>query len=273
MGDELRAGGVDAADRRVAWRALGTGPPIILLNGFSATAADWDPGFTVGLAEAFTVICPDHRGMGDSTLGDPAVPMTIDQMVDDVERVLDALEIDRAPIAGWSMGGFVAQRLAIRAPERVVALALMGTDPGGALAVRCDREYWQALTDLSGTPRQQASRLIPLLFPPALAPEVDKLFGDLIAEARAELDHEAVAGQERAMQHWHATDQPRPPIVPRTLVLHGTEDALIPFANAEMLASVWTGAAIERFDGCGHAFMAQDSAGASHAISTFFLAH
>ena len=74
------------------------------------------------------------------------------------------------------------------------------------------------------------------------------------------------------MQHWHATDQPPPHVVPRTLVLHGTEDVVIPFANAEVLASVWKGAATERFDGCGHAFMAQDSARASGAIVTFFLA-
>jgi pimeloyl-ACP methyl ester carboxylesterase len=264
-------GAIDVGDRRVAWRSIGDGPPMVLLNGYSATARDWDPGFTVALAEAFTVVCPDHRGMGDSTLGDPALPMTIDGMVDDVERVLDALGIEHAPIAGWSMGGFVAQRLAVRVPKRVDALALMATDPGGSPAVRADTAHWSALTDHSGTPREQASRLVPLLFPPALAPQVDQLFGDLIAEGRAQLDHEAVAGQQRAMHQWHATDQPRPAIVPRTVVLHGTEDVLIPFENADRLASVWTGARVERFDGAGHAFMAQDSAGVSAAIVTFFL--
>jgi pimeloyl-ACP methyl ester carboxylesterase len=266
-------GAVEVAGRRVAWRTLGTGPPMVLLNGFTATAQDWDPGFTVSLAEAFTVVCPDHRGMGDSTLGDPAAPMTVDGMVDDVERVLDELDIRHAPVAGWSMGGFVAQRLADRTPERVDALALMGTDPGGSLAVRAELRDWNALTDISGTPREQASRLIPLLFPPALAPQVDQLFGDLIAEARARLDPDAVAGQVRAMHQWHSTDQPRPAVVPRTLVLHGTEDVVIPAANADRLASVWTGAEVERFEGAGHAFMAQDSAGASEAIVTFFLAH
>jgi pimeloyl-ACP methyl ester carboxylesterase len=266
-------GAVEVAGRRVAWRTVGEGPPMLLLNGFSATAQDWDPGFTVALGEAFTVICPDHRGMGESTLGDPTIPMTIDAMVDDVERVLDALDVQHAPVAGWSMGGFVAQRLADRVPERVDALALMGTDPGGSLAVRAELSDWNALTDISGTPREQASRLIPLLFPPTLAPQVDQLFGDLIAETRARLDPDAVAGQVRAMQQWHATDQPRPGVVPRTLVLHGTEDVVIPPANADRLASLWTGAAVERFEGAGHAFMAQDSAGASKAILTFFLAH
>jgi pimeloyl-ACP methyl ester carboxylesterase len=264
-------GAIEVAGRKVVWRTVGDGPPMMLLNGYSATAQDWDPGFTVALGEAFTVICPDHRGMGDSTLGDRGIPITVDGMVDDVERVLDALGIEHAPVAGWSMGGFVAQRLAARVPERVDALALMGTDPGGSLAVRADPEHWRALTDHSGSPREQASRLIPLLFPPAIAPQVDQLFGDLIAEARAQLDHDALAGQERAIQQWHATDQPRPSPAPRTLVLHGTEDVVIPFANAERLASVWHGARVEAFDGSGHAFMAQDSAGASSAILTFFL--
>jgi pimeloyl-ACP methyl ester carboxylesterase len=262
---------IEVDGRRVGWRTLGEGPRLVLLNGYSATAQDWDPGFLGALTATFQVICPDHRGMGQSTLGDPDLPMTIDGLVDDLERVLDALGDDRFAVAGWSMGGFVAQRLAVRAPERVASLALLGTDPGGSRAVRAEPWAWDALLDHSGTPREQASRIVPLLFPPALVPVIDEAFGDLIAEARAALDPIALRGQQRAMRQWHADDQPRPEpaTAPRVLALHGSEDVVIPAANLEALAAVWPACALERFDGAAHAFMAQDPTGVGAAITTF----
>jgi pimeloyl-ACP methyl ester carboxylesterase len=105
-------------------------------------------------------------------------------MASDLEALLDALEIERLTVVGWSMGGYVAQRLARRAPGRVVALGLISTDPGGPAAVPARPETWAALVDHSGTPREQASRLISLLFPPAVAAEIDRQFGEVVAAAR-----------------------------------------------------------------------------------------
>jgi benzoyl-CoA-dihydrodiol lyase len=133
--------------------------------------------------------------MGGSGLGDPE-GVTIDSMAADVARLLDALELASAPVAGWSMGGFVTQQIARHDPSRVEAMILMGTDPGGSAAVRATAETWGRLTDHSGTPREQASRMIPLLFPPELVPAIDAAFGDLIAEARAALSPDALTGME-----------------------------------------------------------------------------
>src|SRR5664279_5347582 len=117
------AGGeIEVEGRRLAWRAVGSGAPLLLVNGYAATAADWDPAFLDGLSESFEVVCPDNRGVGGSELGDGE--LTVDGMAADLEALLDALGIERAPIVGWSMGGFIAQRLAERAPGRVSALAL-----------------------------------------------------------------------------------------------------------------------------------------------------
>ena len=126
---------IDIDGRRYAFGSIGSGPPLVLLNGYSASAQDWDPTLLGGLAASFEVICPDHRGMGESELGDPA-ELTIDSMAADVERLLSAKGIERAPVAGWSMGGFIAQRLVARAPQNVQAMVLMATDPGGPAAVR-----------------------------------------------------------------------------------------------------------------------------------------
>lgn len=156
---------IEVDGRRLGLRSIGRGPALLLVNGYAATAADWDPQLLSALGRSFELLCPDNRGVGASTLGDPA-ELTVDAMAADLETLLDALEIERVPVAGWSMGGFVAQRLAARAPTRVEALVLLSTDPGGSAAARCEPRVWALLTDHSGTPREQASRLISLLFPP-----------------------------------------------------------------------------------------------------------
>jgi pimeloyl-ACP methyl ester carboxylesterase len=253
-----REGEVEIGAWTLARRSLGDGPPLLLVNGYAATGADWDPELLSGLASAFEVICPDSRGMGGSTLVDG--PLTVDAMVADLEALLDALGLERVALAGWSMGGFVAQRLAELAPARVSALALLSSDAGGPQALRPDPAVWARLTDHSGTPREQASRLISLLFPPELAPEIDREFGDAVAAARAALSEPALSAQEEAMDAWLATEReaPDPATAPPVLIVHGVEDAVIPVANAELLAARWPGARIERIEGGGHAFMAQE---------------
>ena len=145
---------IEIAGRRFAWRSLGGGPPLLLLNGYAATADDWDPVLLKTLAHSFELICPDNRGMGDSELGDPS-ELTIDAMAGDLESLLDALQIDHAPVAGWSMGGYVAQALAERSPTRVAAMVLLASAPGGPQAVSGEPRSWALLTDHSGTPRSR----------------------------------------------------------------------------------------------------------------------
>lgn len=250
----------------LARRVLGSGPPLLLINGYAATGADWDPGFLAALAESFEVICPDNRGVGESERG--AGELTIAAMAADMEGLLDALAIERCAVVGWSMGGFVAQSLARRAPARVASLALLATDPGGPDSVPADPAVWARLTDHSGSDREQATRLISLLFPPPLAAQIDAEFGELVAAARAGLDPDALRAQEAAMEAWHR-DGMTPPAAgeaPPALVLHGELDEVIPVGNAEALAAHWPGAGVEVFAGCGHGLMAQEPRRAAAAI-------
>lgn len=262
------SGTIDVGGRRLAWTAVGDGPPLLLVNGYAATAADWDPTFLAELGKSFRVICPDNRGVGDSQPGDLG-ELTIDAMAADLESLLDALELERAPVAGWSMGGFVAQRLALRVPERVAALVLLSTDPGGPSAALADMDVWDRLIDHSGTPREQATRMISLLFPLPLARDIDRQFGYIVADARASLSLQTLDAQEIAMDAWHATEQPAPASAPPVLVAHGSEDVVIPAANSGLLAARWDAARVERFDGGGHAFMAQEPIRLARLIADF----
>lgn len=246
--------------------------PLLLINGYAATAADWDPAFIAALERSFEVICPDNRGVGAAPLGELDGPLTIEAMASDLEALLDAGEIERLPIVGWSMGGFIAQALAARAPRRVEALVLLSTDPGGPDAVLADPAIWAQLTDDSGPPREQAARLISLLFPPAVAAAIDRQLGDAVAAARAELSPAALGAQVGAMETWHAKQQPRPPTpaLP-VLVACGSEDIVIPPENGDLLAARWPNSRIERFAGGGHAFMAQEPERLADLITSFLL--
>ncbi|CAN5432913.1 alpha/beta hydrolase [soil metagenome] len=270
MGASENSGSIAIAGRRLAWRSLGEGPPLILINGYAATVAEWDLGFLTELASGHQVLCPENRGMGRSELGDPA-ELAIDTMASDVLELLDRRSIESAPVIGWSMGGFIAQRIATTASERVESLVLLASDPGGPAAVEAEPGTWAALTDHSGTPREQASRLIELLFPQPLAREIDRDFGDVVAAARAALSVPALNGQEAAIRGWHADAPPGPAenAPPPVLVAHGTADVVIPPSNAARVAELWPGARVEMFEGGGHAFMAQEPVRLAKSIESF----
>ena len=153
---------------------------------------------------------------------------------------------------------------------RVTALVLLATDPGGRAAVRAAPEVWTRLLDDSGSPREQAARLVTLLFPPELAPQIDRDFGDDIAAARARLDPSVLRAQAAAMAAWY-TDEPQPhdhhdlPV----LAACGTEDIVIPPTNVDRLAARWPGCTVERFAGGGHAFMAQEPERLASSMASF----
>ena len=266
--EEARIESTEIDGRRLAWRVVGQGPPLLLVNGYAATGADWDPTFLAALAARYEVICPDNQGTGGSDPGPE--PISVDALAADLRAVLAARGIESCPVAGWSMGGFAAQRLAETAPEAAEALALISTDPGGPAAVEADPADWQLLVDHSGSPREQASRLISLLFPPPQAEAIDREFGEVVAAARSALSPTILRAQEGAMEAWHREQRPAPRTAPPTLVVHGGEDRVIPAANAALSAERWGAAAPEVFSGCGHAVMAQQPEAVASGLCEFF---
>lgn len=274
MGDtgavEEETGSSPAADgAAIAWRALGNGEPLILINGYAGAKADWDPVFLHELGRHSRVICPDNRGIGDSELGSDEV--TVELLAADVLAVMDALGIERAPVAGWSMGGFIAQTLAAAHGERVGALVLLGTDPGGENSTTTSSEHFRRLIDHSGTPRERASRLISLLFPDPPASAIDEQFGEIVAAAQAVLDPAALEAQEQLMAAWHKAPSGArlDSIAAPVLAAHGAADIVIPAANSETIAARIPGAWKAIFPGTGHAFMAMEPVRLAALIGTF----
>jgi pimeloyl-ACP methyl ester carboxylesterase len=242
---------------RIAYRRIGQGRPLLVLNGLAATVADWDPLFIDRLASTNELVLLDNRGIGAST--DDGAPFDIGKLAEDVVRVIETLGLGTINVLGWSMGGFIAQTLALDHPNCVHKLILLSTDPGGADAELASPAVRAQLTDMSGTPHEQARRLLFLLFPKDVAESIYREFGDMVAAARSRLSPELVHRQALAMDIWHRDgvgDRLRK-LRALTLVAAGTEDIVIPPSNALALVNAIPGAWLAQFSGGGHAFMAQ----------------
>src|SRR5271166_6480868 len=104
---------VSAGGVTLSYERSGEGPPLLLIMGMSGTAQHWGEPFLEPLRRDFEVIVYDHRGVGESSPLDG--PVTITEMADDAAGLLAALGIDSAHVMGISMGGMVAQELALAA--------------------------------------------------------------------------------------------------------------------------------------------------------------
>ena len=192
---------VPVAGGQIAYRRIGSGRPVLVLNGFAATNADWDPSFIDGVASCNELILLDNRGIGGSA--DNGQPFDIGQLADDAAHVIGTLGFEQTSVMGWSMGGFIAQALALQHPHHVDKLILLSTDSGGPDTDRASPAVWSQLIDTSGTPHEQARRLLFLLFPGDVAESLYRQFGDIVAAARAQLSPELVKRQAAAIDAWH----------------------------------------------------------------------
>jgi len=258
---------VDGA--QIAYRRIGNGRSLVVLNGFAATSADWDPSFINRLSSSNELILIDNRGIGRST--DDGRSFDIARLADDVLRVVEALGIERTSLLGWSMGGFIAQTLALQYPRRINKVILLSTEAGGIDADLASAEVWSQLIDTSGTPDEQAHRLLSLLFPSGVAESVYREFGDVVAAARVRLSPGLINRQAAAIEAWHRTgigNQLREINVP-VLIAAGTADIVVPPSNALKLVNAIPGAWLAQFNGGGHAFMAQYPRPLADLINSF----
>ncbi len=244
----VRAGDID-----LSYERSGSGPPLLLIMGMSGTALHWGEPFLRELREDFDVIAYDHRGVGASTRLEGET--TIVQMAEDAAALLAALDIDAAHVLGISMGGMVAQELALRHPERILTLALGCTYCGGPGSELTDPARMAGLrAAMSSGDAQRALRAgWEINVSPAMVDDAEAYASYLDIAGRRRVALGVVMAQLRACAA-HDTSARLPELSVPTLVIHGTEDALLPVGNGRMVASLIPGAKLEIFEGVGHLF-------------------
>lgn len=244
---------VDVNGITLAYQELGSGSPLVLINGFASTMDMWNPPVLAALSGQYRVLIFDNRGTGYSSAS--GEPFSIPLFAGDTLALMDALGIARAHLLGHSMGSCIAQEIALAHPERAGRLVLVAGTCGGARMVRMRPEIWQTLSDKSGTGLDLANRMFSVLFPQEWRAAHDPW--QYCPDVRETVSEQSAVKQADALFSWAGTYDRLPAIRSPTLVVTGTEDVVIPPANSWLLAERIPGARLERIPGAGHGLMYQ----------------
>ncbi len=231
----------------------GSGPPLLLIMGMSGTALHWGEPFLQALREDFEVIVYDHRGVGSSSRLEG--PITIAALAEDAAGLLAALELDSAHVLGISMGGMIAQELALAHPDRIRTLTLGCTYCGGEGSSLAAPAVLQRLTEamMSGDRERAVRAAWEVNVSPTMAQDVDAYARFREIDAQRAVAVPVIMAQMQACTA-HDTNARLPGLRTPTLVIHGTADEMLPVQNGRLIASLIGGARLEILDGVGHLF-------------------
>lgn len=248
----MQRGAVRVHDAEIAWTAIGEGSEtIVLIMGLGGWSGDWGTLFPTQLAKHYRVVMFDNRGTGTSSRS-PG-PYTLEQFATDAVAVIDEVASGRAHVLGISMGGMIAQLVALDHSRRVDKLILVSTHCGGARALLPLPHIVPALFPTPGTPADVVVRTrLAAIAAPGWAEKNPEQLEERLRQSlkaptpvrtyRAQLD--AILRSDR----YARLDDIEAP----TLVVHGDADALVPYGNGELLAKRIPGARLHTLQGVGH---------------------
>jgi 3-oxoadipate enol-lactonase len=247
----------------------GQGEPLLLIMGLGGHILDWGWVLPKELARCYQVIMFDNRGAGRTT--QPPGPYSIKQMARDAIGLMDAIGLKRSFVFGASMGGMIAQEIALDYPMRVTKLVLGGTSVGGKERIKPALEieaYMQPRLDL--TPQGYLWWCAPAVYPNDFVykhPEIveRKIQANLAFPSQLH-SYEA---QLEALRTYDSYSR-LPSIHANTMVLTGNQDVLFPPENSRILAKQIPGAQLEEIEGAGHMFWISHPKETLNALTSFF---
>jgi pimeloyl-ACP methyl ester carboxylesterase len=244
---------VRAGEIELDYGRSGSGPPLLLIMGMSGTVFTWGETFLELLRRDFDVIVYDHRGVGAST--PLSGQITIAQLAEDASELLSALELDSAHVLGISMGGMIAQELALKHPEQVRTLTLGCTYCGGPHSTQGPPWVLERLTEgmMSGDPMLALRTAWQVNVSEAMADDAEAFAGFLETARQRSVAVPVIMAQLQACAA-HDTSTRLHQLAMPTLVIHGTEDLMLPVENGRQVAALIAGSRLEIFDGVGHLF-------------------
>lgn len=249
----------------------GSGKPLILIAGLGYSHWQWHKMVPL-LAEHFQVITFDNRGVGQSEK--PAGPYAAQLLARDTVGLLDELHIEKAIIAGHSMGGFVAQAIALDFPQRVEKLILCSTNFGGPNHVPVTSEAMKVLTDVSSDPLTRFKNGLAVSTAPNWSEKNPEMIEEWVKWRVANPIEPAPYQAQLAiglglLPEAAAFENKLSRINIPTLILFGAHDKVVPPANADLLMQKITGSLALIFPDAGHFFPIEIPEAASRAITDF----
>ena len=223
-----------------------------MINGLGLNLDNWDPRLVNELSRQFRLIAFDNRGAGRTDMSDKEYNIKL--FADDTAGLMEALGISKAHVLGLSMGGMVAQELALKYPENVSKLVLCSTHNGGLNVVQPSQKVVKMLaTGVSAMSKDEWRRIfLPLMFTADFI-EKNPDFMEIVTQRffRHPSSREAYTRQLVAIQDFDAHDRLRRIKVP-TLILHGRKDVLVPPENGSILADALPKAKFVYFEKSAH---------------------
>ncbi|MGI8773616.1 MAG: alpha/beta fold hydrolase [Actinomycetota bacterium] len=257
----------ELGDIDLHYRSYGDGPAVLGVMGFGLDQRYW-AGQVPAVSVGNRFITFDNRGTGRSSL---KLPESIEQMADDAVRLLDHLEIEKAVIFGASMGGTIAQRIALDHPERLGGLILAITWARPIEFMRRQHELARLVISELG-PERFAEATLLWMFTPRFFEMgrelIDQMMGALTAPGAPEMmSPEALLAQLDAFSN-HDVLAELPKISAPTLVVGGHMDVMVPGLASEEIAAAIPGARLEMFDS-GHGLMIEEMQRFNDLIRSF----
>ena len=241
---------------KIRYEIRGTGEPVALIMGFSGSGRGWGEAFLKLMEARFKIFVIDNRGTGESDK--PDAEFTLRQMAADVAAVLDHAKTPRAHIFGISMGGMIAQEFVLAYPERTRGLVLGCTNCGSSHSIPAAPEAIANLMPVPGMdPLEQARR--------AFSVACGKKFLNseagqgILAQAIAEMGNYPITPMHTFMRQGQAIGgfdsfARLPQIKSPTLIIHGDDDSIVPYPNAEVLRGAIAGSKKHTLNAAGHMF-------------------
>jgi len=232
---------------RIYWESHGEGDPVLLIMGLSFTLDMWHRVLPA-LSAKYRAIVFDNRGVGRSDA--PRGPYKISRMAKDALAVLNAAGVDRAHIMGASMGGMIAQELALRFPQRCRSLLLGCTTCGGLGAKRPNLRRFPGFRGWGKlTIEQRARVVIPLLYAPQTPRE--RIEEDVAIRLRNYPSTKGILSQAVGILLWKSYRR-LPRLRMPVMIIHGKLDRIIPVENAYRIASRILGNQLTIVPNAGH---------------------
>jgi 3-oxoadipate enol-lactonase len=259
--NDARTGTMQIQGVGLHYEVSGTGDPVLLISGLGGHTEFWSRQIT-SLSTSHCVVRFDNRGSGRSDA--PAGPYSVRQMASEAAQLLDALDITSAHIVGSSMGGMIAQEVAIQYPDKALSLTLIASQCGGTHAFGAQPEHASALKDLATldmSPQERARGWVPYTLSAGFRAEQPGLVEQYV---RMSAIHPpttaAMRAQWSALMCYDSWDRLALITAP-TLILQGEQDILVPPENADVLGVRIPDARVVHIPGAGHslAFEAADT--------------